>query len=241
MTPKTCGGRRSGTATTWPCCGSLLGVLNFERPEKAAISAEEIELCTAVADQAAMAVQNARLHEQTVELSITDPLTGVPNRRHLFTTLEAEINRANRFGTQLSILMVDIDHFKKLNDAAGHSAGDEVLREVCSLMRRMVRRVDTLARYGGEEFVVVLPETSAAGAQNLAERICSSIRSTPFDGDEGEPPLHVTVSIGGSVYPEQGTTSATLLRAADRALYQAKGAGRDRWVMAVSTGTASDR
>jgi diguanylate cyclase (GGDEF)-like protein len=106
---------------------------------------------------------------------------------------------------------------------------------------REIREVDVLARYGGEEFVVVLPETSAAGAQNLAERICSAIRSAPFDGDEGEPPLHVTVSIGGSVYPEQGTTSATLLRAADRALYQAKGAGRDRWVMAVTAGTASDR
>ncbi len=142
--------------------GVLLGVLNFERSETAGISAEEIELCTAVADQAAMAVQNARLHEQTVELSITDPLTGVPNRRHLFQQLDAEINRANRFGTQLSLLMIDIDHFKKLNDAAGHSAGDVTCcARSAILMKRMVRRVDTLARYGGDEFVVILPQSDA--------------------------------------------------------------------------------
>src|SRR6185369_12349473 len=109
----------------------LLGVLNFERPEKAGFSASEIEFFMGVADQAAMAVKNAQLHAQTVELSITDPLTGISNRRHLFAQLELEIARANRFGTQLSFLMIDIDYFKKLNDAAGHSAGDSVLRHVC--------------------------------------------------------------------------------------------------------------
>jgi GAF domain-containing protein len=124
----------------------LLGVLNFERPQKASFSADEIEFFTAVADQAAMAVKNARLHEQTVALSVTDPLTGIPNRRHLFQQLDAEIARANRFGTQLSLLMIDIDHFKHLNDTAGHSAGDDVLRQVSAILRRTVRKVDTVAR-----------------------------------------------------------------------------------------------
>ena len=144
--------------------GELLGVLNLEQTMKAGFSAEEIELFTAVADQAAMAVKNARLHSRTVELSITDPLTGVPNRRHLFTQLEMEVARANRFGNQVSMLMIDIDYFKRLNDTAGHRAGDDVLRAVCDLMRGMIRKVDTLARYGGEEFVVILPQVSKAEA-----------------------------------------------------------------------------
>lgn len=208
--------------------GSLLGVLNFERPEKAAISAEEIELCTAVADQAAMAVQNARLHEQTVELSITDPLTGVPNRRHLFQTLEAEINRANRFGTQLSILMIDIDHFKKLNDAAGHSAGDEVLREVCALMRRMVRRVDTLARYGGEEFVVVLPQVTRNEALEVAEKLRRAVEEAPMPHREVQPGGKITISVGISNLPVDATEQARLVDCADAALYASKRGGRNR-------------
>src|SRR5262245_52454172 len=138
----------------------VLGVLNFQRPENDSFSSEEIELLTAIADQAALAVKNARLHEETVALAITDPLTGIPNRRHLFTRLEMEIARANRFGNQVSILMVDIDHFKYFNDAAGHRAGDSVLRQVADLMKGMIRKVDTIARYGGEEFVLILPQVT---------------------------------------------------------------------------------
>jgi diguanylate cyclase (GGDEF)-like protein len=208
--------------------GSLLGVLNFERPEKAGISAEEIELCTSVADQAAMAVANARLHEQTVELSITDPLTGVPNRRHLFTTLEAEINRANRFGTQLSLLMIDIDHFKKLNDSAGHSAGDDVLREVCALMRRMVRRVDTLARFGGEEFVVVLPQVTRAEALEVAEKLRRAVEEAPTTHREVQPEGKVTISVGVANLPIDATEQARLVDCADAALYASKRDGRNR-------------
>src|SRR4029077_12734551 len=156
------------------------------------------------------AVQNARLHGQTVELSITDTLTGVPNRRHLFQQLEAEINRANRFGTQLSILMIDIDHFKKLNDAAGHSAGDEVLREVCSLMRRMVRRVDTLARYGGEEFVVVLPQVTRAEALEVAEKLRRSVADAPIPHREVQPEKRVTISVGVANLPIDATEQARL-------------------------------
>jgi diguanylate cyclase (GGDEF)-like protein len=104
-----------------------------------------------------------------------------------------------------------------------------------------VREVDTLARYGGEEFVVVLPETSSDGAQNLADRICTAIRSAPFTSEDDDLHLEVTVSIGGAVYPEHGSASRELLQEADRALYRAKNAGRDRWVMAVGTGASTDR
>ncbi|MBK7858610.1 MAG: diguanylate cyclase [Archangiaceae bacterium] len=208
--------------------GALLGVLNFERPEKAGISAEEIELCTAVADQAAMAVQNARLHQQTVELSITDPLTGVPNRRHLFAQLDAEINRANRFGTQLSILMIDIDHFKRLNDGAGHAAGDDVLREVCDLMRRNVRRVDTLARYGGEEFVVVLPQVTRNEALEVAEKLRRAVEEAPVPHRDVQPSGKVTISVGVSNLPVDATDQARLVDCADAALYASKRGGRNR-------------
>jgi diguanylate cyclase (GGDEF)-like protein len=208
--------------------GALLGVLNFERPEKAGISAEEIELCTSVADQAAMAVQNARLHEQTVELSITDPLTGVPNRRHLFQQLDAEINRANRFGTQLSLLMIDIDHFKKLNDSAGHSAGDDVLREVCGLMRRMVRRVDTLARYGGEEFVIVLPQVTRNEALEVAEKLRRAVEEAPIPHREVQPEKKITISVGVANLPIDATEQARLVDCSDAALYASKRGGRNR-------------
>lgn len=206
----------------------LLGVLNFERPEKADFSAEEIEFFTAVAGQAAMAVQNARLHEQTVALSVTDPLTGIPNRRYLFQQLDAEIVRANRFGTQLSVLMIDIDHFKHLNDTAGHSAGDEVLKQVSSILRNTVRKVDTVARYGGEEFLVLLPQTDAAAAYALAERVRQRLAEA-LAGYGG-----VTCSIG-LITAEVGeeVDFEHLYVLADHALYRAKEGGRNRCEVAI--------
>ena len=156
---------------------TLLGVLNFQRPQRASFSPEEIEVLTTIADQGAMAIKNALLHEQTVALSITDPLTGVSNRRHLSSRLEMEIDRANRFGTQISVLMVDIDLFKRLNDAAGHRVGDLVLQQLAGLLRSVIRRVDTLARYGGEEFVVVLPQVHKAEGLQVAEKLR---RTAPF-------------------------------------------------------------
>lgn len=219
--------------------GELLGVLNFERPEKADFSADEIEFFMAVADQAAMAVQNARLHEQTVALSVTDPLTGIPNRRHLFQQLEAEINRANRFGTQLSLLMIDIDHFKKLNDTAGHRAGDEVLKQVCNLLKHNLRKVDTLARYGGEEFVVLLPQVPRAEAIEVAEKLRHAIESAPIEEGKAQPGGRVTISIGLASLPVDATEQAVLVDSADSALYASKRGGRNR-VTAYAKGMELD-
>ncbi len=208
--------------------GELLGVLNFERPEKAAFSAEEIEFLNAVADQAAMAVKNARLHETTVELSITDPLTGVPNRRHLFTRLEMEVARANRFGNQVSMLMVDIDHFKLLNDTAGHRAGDMVLRRVCELMKGAVRKVDTLARYGGEEFVVLLPQVTKSEALEVADKLRRAVSETLFPEAHAQPGGRITISVGVSNLPVDSTEQDHLVDCADSALYASKRGGRDK-------------
>lgn len=207
---------------------TLLGVINFQRPAVAGFTPTEIELLTAVADQAAMAVQNARLHAEAVTLTMTDPLTGVPNRRHLFSRLEQELARAQRYGTQLSILMVDIDHFKRLNDVAGHRAGDETLRRVADLLRGKVRKVDTLARYGGEEFMLVLPQTSKADASEVAEKLRRTVHEAASLAVPGIPTGHVTISVGVSNFPVDAAEQGMLVDCADAALYASKRTGRNR-------------
>lgn len=207
---------------------SVLGVLNFQRPEVASFAPEELELLTAVADQAATAVKNAMLHAEAVRLTMTDPLTGVPNRRHLFSRLELEVARSQRFGTPLSILMVDIDHFKRLNDAAGHRAGDESLRKVCDVLRARVRKVDTLARYGGEEFMLVLSNVSREAAYEVGEKLRRAVVEAPQLAASTQPTGHITVSIGVATYPDDATTQDTLVDCADAALYASKRGGRNR-------------
>jgi diguanylate cyclase (GGDEF)-like protein len=206
----------------------LLGVLNFERPEKHAFTPENIRFLTAVADQAALAVKNAQLHEETVELSLTDALTQVSNRRHLFARLETEVARANRFGTQLAVLMIDIDHFKKLNDAAGHRAGDDALRAVSALLRNSLRKVDIIARYGGEEFMVVLPEISKAEAVEVAEKLRQSVEQTPLEYARFQPSGILSISVGVSHLPSDATVQEKLIDCADASLYASKRGGRNK-------------
>ncbi len=207
--------------------GELLGVLNFERHEKADFGPAEMEFFAAVADQVGLAVQNARLHEQTVALSITDPLTGVPNRRYLFQQLEAEIARSARFDHPLSMLMIDIDHFKHLNDAAGHSAGDDVLRQVCVRLKHSLRKVDTLARYGGEEFVVLLPQVSREEALEVAQKLRHSICDVPLEHGATQPGGMVTISVGVAALPHDAKEQSKLVDCADSALYASKRGGRN--------------
>jgi diguanylate cyclase (GGDEF)-like protein len=205
--------------------GRLLGVLNLQRSGTDAFAAEEVELLAAVADQAAMAIQNARLHAETVALSITDALTGLANRRHLFRQLEQEVARTARFRTQVALVMLDLDHFKELNDAAGHIAGDAVLRQVAEVLRGQVRRVDIVARYGGEEFCLVLPQVSKADAVEVAEKLRRSIAEQSFSHAA---PGSITASAGVAHLPTDAGTLETLLEAADAALYASKRRGRNR-------------
>jgi diguanylate cyclase (GGDEF)-like protein len=189
---------------------------------------EDLETLGSFAGQASVAIENVLLHQEAQRLSITDGLTGVWNRRYLQLTLAKEIERAQRFERPLSVLMVDIDHFKRVNDLHGHQLGDEVLIEVTRRIMSTVRsQIDSLARYGGEEFVVVLPETGPEGAQVVADKILEVIRHGRFAGDDG-PALSLTVSVGIATYEEGGTTADQLIRAADLAMYRAKQAGRDR-------------
>jgi two-component system, cell cycle response regulator len=209
--------------------GNVVGVLAlYDRIDGRPFAEGDVESLGTLSTQASIAMDNVQLHQEAQRLSTTDGLTGLWNFRYLSSSLGREIERANRFERPLAVLMLDIDHFKQVNDQHGHARGDAVLRELAQRVQEQIREVDTFARYGGEEFVVVLPETTVEGATQLAERICVAVRREPFHA-EGEESLKVTVSVGGAAFPAHGSSAATLMRAADRALYVAKNNGRDRW------------
>jgi diguanylate cyclase (GGDEF)-like protein len=159
-------------------------------------------------------------------LSVTDALTGLYNRRHLVGTLANEVQRSRRLRRTFSVLMADVDHFKKYNDTHGHLAGDAALVKLAEILRQTTRGVDCVARYGGEEFLVLLLETTIATAVIVAERIRSRVATEAFDGGR------ITVSIGVAEYPPHGDTPEELIASADAAMYRAKGEGRDRVVAA---------
>ncbi len=208
---------------------SVVGVLAlYGRMDGRPFDANDEDALATLGSQASIAIENVQLHQEAQRLSTTDPLTGIWNFRYLSMSLAREIERSNRFDRPLAVLMLDLDHFKSVNDQHGHARGDMVLRELAERVQEQIREVDTFARYGGEEFVVVLPETTIEGANQLAERICVAVHREPFRAD-GEASLDVTVSVGGAAFPHHGSSPATLMRAADKALYVAKAEGRDRW------------
>ena len=184
-----------------------------------------------------------RLREGRAELerlSVTDELTGLANRRRLTAELERELRRSGRHGRPVSILMLDVDHFKHFNDTYGHPAGDAVLKRLASTVRECVRDVDTVARYGGEEFMVILPETPAAEAALVAERIRASAEEDRFTPEGESVPLNITVSIGYAWFPESAGTPDALIEAADQALYRSKESGRNRVTAADRPATTAD-
>jgi diguanylate cyclase (GGDEF)-like protein len=171
--------------------------------------------------------EEKRLEEELRRLSNTDGLTALYNRRHLDESLQKELDRAHRYHLPLSVLMFDIDHFKKFNDTYGHEQGDRVLQAVARTLRGALRNQDAPCRYGGEEFVAILPNTSKAGAYSLAERLRKDVERMVVDG------LKVTISIGVSEYPEFDVTEQhKLIEAADAVMYVAKRSGRNRVCLA---------
>lgn len=207
--------------------GRVIGVLSLYDRSSGDFSSADVEAIWTFAGQASVAVDNVLLHQEAQRLSVTDGMTGLSNYRAFQRQLAREVERAQRFGRPLGLLLLDLDFFKAVNDTHGHQVGDAVLIELAQRVQAEVRDVDLVARYGGEELVVVLPETDATGAGLLAERICAVVRAMPFDADGVQ--LTVTVSVGAAALPEHATTAADLLRAADEAMYAAKAAGRDTW------------
>lgn len=167
---------------------------------------------------------------QADEISHTDALTYLPNRRMVIKTLQTEVHRAVRYHTPLSISMIDIDHFKAINDTFGHTIGDQVLRQLATLLREKSRETDMVGRYGGEEFLLILPNTRLSDAIEQAARLCKLVREAEFDVGQKS---HLTISIGVAEYRIGEETWQKFLGRADMALYEAKNKGRDRW--AVST------
>ncbi|MCA1556106.1 MAG: sensor domain-containing diguanylate cyclase [Acidobacteria bacterium] len=183
----------------------------------------ELLLLRTVADQVAIAVNHARLFTQMQQLALTDGLTGCVNRRSFEMQLERDLRMATRIRQPLSLIMLDIDHFKRVNDTYGHDAGDAALRFLADVLRDELRGVDTAARYGGEEFAVILPQAGLEGALIVAERLRSRLETTEVPGIG-----HITASFGLATFPLHANTRDQLVNAADRALYEAKHAGRNR-------------
>jgi diguanylate cyclase (GGDEF)-like protein len=187
-----------------------------------------------LAEQGGVAMENVILHEDARKLSLTDGLTGVWNVRYLKMQFPQILATASRFGRNFSVLMLDLDNFKIVNDTYGHQRGDAILIEFSKRVGETLREVDHFIRYGGEEFLCLLTETSLSGAKAAADKILLAVRSDSF-GTSGEELVDLTVSVGVASYPEHGASYERLISAADGALYRAKHDGRDRWRVADGT------
>ncbi len=209
-----------------------LGVLHLtEREGEGVFTPGDLRLLERLSLQASGAISKIRLEEEVRSLRIAsamDHLTGVHNRRFLEEQLAIEFQRASRFGQPLAVAMLDLDHFKQLNDAMGHAYGDKVLRAIADLIRQQLRSVDIIARYGGDEFVLVLPGTGAAGAINTAEKIRAHVSGAGEQvGLLSDLEQACSLSVGVCVYPEMANSADDLLRRADQALLRAKNSGRN--------------
>ena len=200
-------------------------------PPKGGFGEETTKLAEWLSSQAAIALENARLHDIVQWQAITDELTGLVNRRRFLDALRTEITKGQRLGARLSVVLADLDDFKLVNDGFGHHAGDDVLLEFADLLRAHGRDVDVAARLGGEEFAVLLPETGLEGASAVAERLRQSLADRRMR--LGERDVTVTASFGVAEL-EEGQSVDALLRAADSALYRAKERGKNRVELAVT-------
>ena len=214
---------------------SRIGCLVLVSAQRLALNLNQRRALGFLAAQGAIAVVHSRLNDQARERAITDGLTGLADHRHFYEQLELEMARAERYDLPLSVLLLDIDHFKLYNDRAGHRAGDHVLRRLGAVLQAVARETDVVARYGGEEFAIVLPHTGPEEALVLAERVHAEVASETFPRGEVQPGGHISVSVGVASWPDHARTVEALVEAADQALYRAKRLGRDR---VVGCGTA---
>lgn len=222
------GGMRSDVTIPLRARGQVTGALRLASRRRHAYEPEEFEVLSRLADVMAMAIENQRLLQVTRRMAEVDGLTGLCNRRHFQVLLAREIERALASGAPLSLVLADVDHFKQVNDRYGHPAGDAALQHVARILSRRPRRSDVVARYGGEEFAVLLPGTAAKAAQALVEEMRGEIERAPAAIAPGTPPIAITASFGVATLPDHGARESDLVASADRALYRAKQAGRNR-------------
>ena len=208
--------------------GGVIGILALASSKTSSFSNENLETLNIMADQISMVINNVCLYQKINHLSITDGLTDLYNYRYFQDMLKREFERAQRYEFNLSLVMIDIDHFKIVNDTYGHQQGDMILRELGVRFKKEVReRLDTPVRYGGEEFAFILPNTDKKGVFFVAERIRRKIAECKFPGREK--PLRITISLGVATYPAKGIEKySDLVKKADEALYRSKEEGRNK-------------
>jgi diguanylate cyclase (GGDEF)-like protein len=209
--------------------GEVIGVINAHKPKPNQFTESDVRLFKAVAEQVSISLDNALTYQRTRELTNRDDLTSLYNRRYFFERFDKEVERADRYERVLSVLMLDIDHFKNYNDTFGHLKGDDLLVELSHILEHNMRKADVIARYGGEEFLVLLPETDKEAAVVAAEKIRTAVEKHDFHGNNaGMEPGKITITIGVSSMPGDATDALELLDRADRALYYGKAQGRNQ-------------
>lgn len=209
----------------------VLAVLNFYDKAQGNFTEADLRTILSLTDQAGVAIENVLLHQEAERMAIMDGKTGIWNHRWFQIQFTREIDRAQRFGRPFSLIILDIDDFRKFNNTYGHQIGDFVLIELAQRVRSTIRDVDMFARYGGEEFELLLSETDEAGGLNAAEKLRQVIAGSPFVTEMTSDPLSVTISAGVASYPSGGTDFASIFKAADLALLQAKAEGKNRVVV----------
>ncbi len=206
--------------------GQFIGFMTIDSYTVGAYHTEDAIIAQTFADEAAIMIENARLYEKAQELATLDGLTSIHNRRYFFEAASKEFERTIRYESSLSVIMIDIDHFKIINDRYGHAAGDKLLIQFVRRVKEQLRNIDILARYGGEEFAVLLPETGLEQARQAAERIREVIAFQPFDLTDAEP--YITISLGVASNSPDVTNFDELIDHSDKAMYEAKKFGRNR-------------
>jgi diguanylate cyclase (GGDEF)-like protein len=204
----------------------VLGVIQLVNVNMDGFGDPELFFLQALSDYAAIAIENARAVEKIQELTITDDVTGLYNARHLYKTLETEVYRSSRFNYEFTVLFIDLDHFKQVNDTHGHLVGSKLLAEIGYLVKAQLRLIDYAFRYGGDEFVILLPQTGKDAALVVAKRLRDSLRTSMFCKEEGLN-LNVRASIGVATYPHDAKTPHDVIRQADEMMYLVKNSTRD--------------
>ncbi len=204
----------------------VLGVIQLINVDMSTFGSDQFMLLQALADYAAIAIDNARAVEKIQELTITDDCTGLYNARHLYSTIESEVYRSNRFGYEFSVLFLDLDRFKLVNDNYGHLVGSRLLYEIGTTIKSRLRLIDYAFRYGGDEFVVLLPQTCKKSSLVVARRLRDILRTTQFHMGEGLD-LNVRASMGVASFPDDAKNAHDLIRQADEMMYTIKNTTRD--------------
>ena len=208
----------------------IVGVLNINDGEQVSFDVSNLDFVLKLSEFISMTVSNAILYEKTKILSVTDGLTGISNRPNMEQVLQSEFERSMRYGAPLSVVLLDVDHFKVVNDTYGHQKGDEILVAVASLLKTFCRANDIAARYGGEEFLMILPQSNAQGAFKIAERVREELMKLNFTGNGSN--FSVTTSCGVAELDRDDMKNADqLISAADHALYEAKNGGRNKTII----------